>query len=128
MIYILIFVVLCILDWKLDTYAFFKFIGGLILVALFPMIVSSFSPERVETQEISTFSQYNITTKSRGERGSYFTSVLDTGEMITINKHEIIFEKGKENKVSLKREHFSKEKEILFFAAPRETYIIELKE
>lgn len=108
MAYLVMFIIMCLLDWKLDTYAFFKFIGtmcfGLIL-----FIGSSFLYAEKQYQTgITTekFLESSLGSKKKGRAINaetvnifYYTTNEGTKEFNSDCIKE--FKEGKENKIEI---------------------------
>lgn len=134
MIYIIMFIVMCWLDWKLDTYAGFKFLGSFILGGLIffggLMLCGDKQTEVSTTQETfisGNFSEENHKMDSSQTVFVYATETetksIDTNQILSFKKNQ------KENKVIITKYEYPKIAKVLFFMiGGNTTYRVELKE
>lgn len=134
MIYIIMFIVMCWLDWKLDTYAAFKFLGtwvlgGLIFVGGL-MLYSDKQTEVSTTQETFISGNFSEEIHKMNSSQTVFTYATETGTK-SIEANQILsFKKNqKENKVIITKYEYPKIAKVLFFMIGGDTtYRVELKE
>ncbi|HJF39638.1 MAG TPA: hypothetical protein K8V91_01825 [[Clostridium] spiroforme] len=134
MIYIIMFIVMCWLDWKLDTYAAFKFLGtwilgGLIFVGSL-MLYSDKQTEVSTTQETFISGNFSEEIHKMNSSQTVFTYATETGTK-SIEANQILsFKKNqKENKVIITKYEYPKIAKVLFFMIGGDTtYRVELKE
>lgn len=134
MVYIIIFIIMCWLDWKLDTYAGFKFLGtwilgGLIFVGSL-MLYSDKQTEVSTTQETFISGNFSEEIHKMNSSQTVFTYATETGTK-SIEANQILsFKKNqKENKVIITKYEYPKIAKVLFFMIGGDTtYRVELKE
>lgn len=134
MIYIIIFIVMCWLDWKLDTYASFKFLGTWILGGLIfvggLILYSDKQTEVSTTQETFISGNFSEEIHKMNSSQTVFTYATETGTK-SIEANQILsFKKNqKENKVIITKYEYPKIAKVLFFMIGGDTtYRVELKE
>ena len=134
MIYIIMFIVMCWLDWKLDTYAAFKFLGTWILGGLIfvggLMLYSDKQTEVSTTQETFISGNFSEEIYKMNSSQTVFTYATETGTK-SIEANQILsFKKNqKENKVIITKYEYPKIAKVLFFMIGGDTtYRVELKE
>ena len=134
MIYIIMFIVMCWLDWKLDTYAAFKFLGTWILGGLIfvggLMLYSDKQTEVSTTQETFISGNFSEEIHKMNSSQTVFTYATETGTK-SIEANQILsFKKNqKENKVIITKYEYPKIAKVLFFMIGGDiTYRVELKE
>lgn len=134
MVYIIMFVFMCWLDWKLDTYAAFKFLGSLMfggLIFLGGLLL--YGDKQIETNTTQeTFISGNFSEEKSGMNHSETVFVyatekgsksIDTNDILSFKKNQ------KENKVIATKYTYPKKAKILFFMiGDNATYKVELKE
>ena len=134
MIYIIMFVAMCWLDWKLDTYVGFKFLGSLMLGGLiFLGGIILYSDKQIEvstTQE--TFISGNFSEKVHKKMNSsqtVFTYSTKTGTKSIEADQILSFKKNQQNKIIITKYEYPKIAKVLFFMiGGNTTYRVELKE
>ena len=125
---------MCWLDWKLDTYAAFKFLGtwilgGLIFVGSL-MLYSDKQTEVSTTQETFISGNFSEEIHKMNSSQTVFTYATETGTK-SIEANQILsFKKNqKENKVIITKYEYPKIAKVLFFMIGGDTtYRVELKE
>lgn len=134
MIYIIMFIVMCWLDWKLGTYAAFKFLGTWILGGLIfvggLMLYSDKQTEVSTTQETFISGNFSEEIHKMNSSQTVFTYATETGTK-SIEANQILsFKKNqKENKVIITKYEYPKIAKVLFFMIGGDTtYRVELKE
>lgn len=134
MVYIIIFIIMCWLDWKLDTYAGFKFLGTWILGGLIfvggLMLYSDKQTEVSTTQETFISGNFSEEIHKMNSSQTVFTYATETGTK-SIEANQILsFKKNqKENKVIITKYEYPKIAKVLFFMIGGDTtYRVELKE
>lgn len=134
MIYIIMFIVMCWLDWKLDTYAAFKFLGTWILGGLIfvggLILYSDKQTEVSTTQETFISGNFSEEIHKMNSSQTVFTYATETGTK-SIEANQILsFKKNqKENKVIITKYEYPKIAKVLFFMIGGDTtYRVELKE
>lgn len=134
MIYIIMFIVMCWLDWKLDTYAAFKFLGtwilgGLIFVGSL-MLYSDKQTEVSTTQETFISGNFSEEIHKMNSSQTVFTYATETGTKSIEASQILSFKKNqKENKVIITKYEYPKIAKVLFFMIGGDTtYRVELKE
>lgn len=135
MIYIVIFIAMCWLDWKLGTFAGFKFFGSLMLYGLiFLGILTFYRDKQIEvstTQE--TFISWNFSEENHkiNDGKTVFTYATETGAK-SIEASKIVSFKNsqqKENRITITKYEYPKIAKVLFFMFGGDTtYKVELKE
>lgn len=134
MIYIIIFIIMCWLDWKLDTYAGFKFLGTWILGGLIfvggLMLYSDKQTEVSTTQETFISGNFSEETHKMNSSQTVFTYATETGTKSIEASQILSFKKNqKENKVIITKYEYPKIAKVLFFMIGGDTnYRVELKE
>lgn len=134
MIYIIMFIVMCWLDWKLDTYAAFKFLGSFILGGLIffggLMLYSDKQTEVSTTQETFISGNFSEEIHKMNSSQTVFTYATETGTKSIEASQILSFKKNqKENKVIITKYEYPKIAKVLFFMiGGNTTYRIELKE
>lgn len=128
MLFILLFIVMAFLDWKLDTYWFFKVMGTLLLgLALFfigllivdDKTIQSDTP--IQTESFAT----GVFTRSRsGDK--YFTYSNENGTF-EIPADYTQMREGTKNEIKTYKTSYSKIYKYLFFFADRKYYKVEIK-
>lgn len=134
MIYIIMFIIMCWLDWKLDTYAGFKFLGSFVLGGLIffggLMLYSDKQTEVSTTQETFISGNFSEETHKMNSSQTVFTYATETGTK-SIEANQILsFKKNQqENKVIITKYEYPKIAKVLFFMiGGNTTYRVELKE
>ena len=133
MIYIVIFIAMCWLDWKLGTFAGFKFFGSLMLYGLIFLGLTFCRDKQIEvstTQE--TFISWNFSEENHkiNDGKTVFTYATETG-MKSIEASKIVsFKKNQqENKIIATKYEYPTMAKVLFFMFSGDTtYKVELKE
>lgn len=134
MIYIIMFIVMCWLDWKLDTYAAFKFLGSFILGGLIffggLMLYSDKQTEVSTTQETFISGNFSEEIHKMNSSQTVFTYATGTGTKSIEASQILSFKKNqKENKVIITKYEYPKIAKVLFFMiGGNTTYRVELKE
>lgn len=134
MIYIIMFIIMCWLDWKLDTFAGFKFfgsfmIGGLIFLGSI-MLYDNKQIEVSTTQETFISGNFSEKTYKISSSQTVFTYATETGTK-SIKASQIVgFKKNQqENKIIATKYEYPKIAKVLFFLIGGDTaYKVELKE
>lgn len=134
MIYIIMFIIMCWLDWKLDTFAGFKFFGSFMLgglIFLGGLILYDNKQTEVSTTQ-ETFLSGNFSEKTRKISSSktVFVYATETGTKSIETSQILSFKKNQqENKIITTQYEYPKMAKILFFMIGGDTtYKIELKE
>ena len=134
MVYIIIFVAMCWLDWKLETYAGFKFFGSLMLYGLiFIGILTFYHDKQIEVgtiQETFISGNFSEETHKVNDSKTVFVYATET-ETKSIEASKIVsFKKNKqENKIIATKYEYPITAKILFFMVGGDTtYKVELKE
>lgn len=134
MIYVIMFIAMCWLDWKLDTYAGFKFLGSFMLGGLIflgsLMLYSDKQTEVSTTQETFISGNFSEEIHKMNSSQTVFTYATETGTK-SIEANQILsFKKNqKENKVIITKYEYPKIAKVLFFMIGGDTtYRVELKE
>lgn len=134
MIYVIMFIAMCWLDWKFDTYAGFKFLGSFILGGLIfvggLMLYSDKQTEVSTTQETFISGNFSEEIHKMNSSQTVFTYATETGTK-SIEANQILsFKKNqKENKVIITKYEYPKIAKVLFFMIGGDTtYRVELKE
>ena len=128
MLFILLFIVMWILDWKCDTYLIFRFLGMLILGGMLLLVgifmvdgkaIQSDTPIKTESFVTGSF------TRSRsGDK--YFTYSNENGTFeIPADSTQMI--EGTKNEIKTYKTSYPKTYKYLFFFADREYYKVEIK-
>ena len=135
MIYIVIFIAMSWLDWKLGVFAGFKFFGSLMLYGLiFLGILTFYRDKQIEvstTQE--TFISWNFSEENHkiNDGKTVFAYATETG-MKSIEASKIVSFKTsqqKENKIIATKYEYPTMAKVLFFMFSGDTtYKVELKE
>lgn len=134
MIYIIMFIIMCWLDWKLDTYAGFKFLGSFILGGLIffggLMLYSDKQTEVSTTQETFISGNFSEEIHKMNSSQTVFTYATETGTKSIEASQILSFKKNqKENKVIITKYEYPKIAKVLFFMiGGNTTYRVELKE
>lgn len=133
MIYIIMFIVMCWLDWKLDTYAAFKFLGSFMfggLIFLGGLLL--YGDKQIETSTTEeTFISGNFSSEKYGNhQETVFVYSTETGSKSIETNNILSFKKNqKENKVITTKYNYPKIAKVLFFMIGGDTtYRVELKE
>ena len=130
MIYILIFIACCLLDWKLDTYAFFKVLIFPILLFITIGISLIFYDSQAPLKPIGyeqTFISSNITKRGLKSDITEFSYITKSGVQ-KIETNEIIeVKQSKENKIAIYEKKYPKSAKILFFLPNETKYKVYLK-
>lgn len=128
MLFILLFVAMCLLDWKLDTYAFFKTMGTPVLglaLLIFGGSLASNSVTQSETPiRLETFVSGGFTRSRSGDE--YFTYSNEEGTF-SLPVDSLKMEEGTSNKVKTYLTTYPKIYKYLFFLNDKEYYIVENK-
>ena len=131
MIYIIIFIIMCWLDWKLDTGAGFKFFGSLVLcILIFSSALMFYRDKQTEvntTQE--TFISWNFSEETHKGQ-TVFAYATETG-MKSVETSQILGFKNnqKENRIIATTHEYPKIAKVLFFMFSGDTtYKVELKQ
>lgn len=134
MIYVIMFIVMCWLDWKFDTYAGFKFLGSFMLGGLIfvggLMLYSDKQTEVSTTQETFISGNFSEEIHKMNSSQTVFTYATETGTK-SIEANQILsFKKNQqENKVIITKYEYPKTAKVLFFMIGGDTtYRVELKE
>lgn len=134
MIYVIMFIAMCWLDWKFDTYAGFKFLGSLMLGGLIflggLMLYSDKQTEVSTTQETFISGNFSEEIHKMNSSQTVFTYATETGTK-SIEANQILsFKKNQqENKIITTKYEYPKIAKILFFMiGGNTTYEVELKE
>lgn len=134
MIYIIIFVAMCWLDWKLDTHAGFKFFGSLMLGGLiFLCSIMLYNNKQIEvstTQETFISGNFSEKTRKISSSKTIFVYATETGTKSIETSQIVSFKKNQqENKIIATQYEYPKTAKILFFLIGGDTtYKVELKE
>lgn len=134
MIYIIMFIIMCWLDWKLDTYAAFKFLGSFILGGLIflggLMLYSDKQTEVSTIQETFISGNFSEEIHKMNSSQTVFTYATETGTKSIEASQILSFKKNqKENKVIITKYEYPKIAKVLFFMiGGNTTYRVELKE
>lgn len=134
MIYIIMFIIMCWLDWKLDTYAAFKFLGSFILGGLIffggLMLYSDKQTEVSTTQETFISGNFSEEIHKMNSSQTVFTYATEIGTKSIEASQILSFKKNqKENKVIITKYEYPKIAKVLFFMiGGNTTYRVELKE
>ena len=134
MVYIIIFIIMCWLDWKFDTYAGFKFLGTWILGGLIffgsLMLYSDKQTEVSTTQETFISGNFSEEIHKMNSSQTVFTYATETGTKSIEASQILSFKKNqKENKVIITKYEYPKIAKVLFFMIGGDTtYRVELKE
>lgn len=134
MIYIVIFVAMCWLDWKLDTHAGFKFFGSLMLGGLIflcsIMLYNNKQTEVSTTQEIFISGNFSEKTYKISSSQTVFTYATETGTKSIETSQIVSFKKNQqENKIIATKYEYPKIAKVLFFMISGDTtYKVELKQ
>lgn len=134
MIYIIMFIIMCWLDWKLDTHVGFKFFGSLMLGGLiFLCSIMLYDNKQIEvstTQETFISGNFSEKTYKISSSQTVFTYATET-ETKSIKASQIVsFKKNQqENKIIATKYEYPKIAKVLFFMIGGDTtYKVELKE
>ena len=128
MLFILLFIVMWILDWKFDTYSFFRILGSLILggmlflVGLFMVTgkaIQSDTPIQTESFATSGFTQ-----SRSGDK--YFTYSNENGTF-QVSADSIQMEEGTKNEIKTYKTSYPKIYKYLFFFQDGKYYKVEIK-
>lgn len=134
MIYVIMFIAMCWLDWKFDTYAGFKFLGSFMLGGLIflggLMLYSDKQTEVSTTQETFISGNFSEEIHKMNSSQTVFTYATETGTKSIEASQILSFKKNqKENKVIITEYEYPKIAKILFFMiGGNTTYEVELKE
>lgn len=134
MIYIIMFIIMCWLDWKLDTYAAFKFLGSFMFGGLIffggLMLYSDKQTEVSTTQETFISGNFSEEIHKMNSSQTVFTYATETGTKSIEASQILSFKKNqKENKVIITKYEYPKIAKVLFFMiGGNTTYRVELKE
>ena len=134
MVYIIMFIAMCWLDWKLDTYVGFKFLGSFILGGLIFLggiiLYSDKQTEVSTTQETFISGNFSEEVHKMNSSQTVFTYATKTGTKSIDTNQILSFKKNqKENKVIITKYEYPKIAKILFFMiGGNTTYRVELKE
>lgn len=134
MIYIVIFVAMCWLDWKLNTHAGFKFFGSFMLGGLiFLCSIMLYDNKQIEvstTQETFISGNFSEKTYKISSSQTVFTYATETGTKSIKASQIVSFKKNQqENKIIATQYEYPKTAKILFFLIGGDTtYKVELKE
>lgn len=134
MIYIIMFIVMCWLDWKLDTFAGFKFFGSLMLGGLiFLGSIMLYDNKQIEvstTQETFISGNFSEKTYKISSSQTVFTYATETGTKSIETSQIVSFKKNQqENKIIATKYGYPKIAKVLFFMFNGDTtYKVELKE
>lgn len=134
MVYIVIFVAMCWLDWKLGVFAGFKFFGSLMLYGLiFIGILTFYRDKQIEvgtTQE--TFVSWNFSEETHkiNDSKTVFAYATETGTKSIEASKILSFKKNQqENKIIATKYEYPTMAKVLFFMVRGDTtYKVELKE
>ena len=133
MIYIVIFVAMCWLDWKLDTVAGFKFFGSLMLGGLiFLGSIMFYDNKQIEigtTQETFISGNFSEKTHKVNDSKTVFVYATETGIKSIETSKIVSFKKNQqENRIIITEYEYPKTAKILFFMVGGDTtYKVELK-
>lgn len=134
MIYVIMFIAMCWLDWKFDTYAGFKFLGSFMLGGLIflggLMLYSDKQTEVSTTQETFISGNFSEEIHKMNSSQTVFTYATETGTK-SIEASQILSFKNnqQENKVIITKYEYPKIAKVLFFMiGGNTTYEVELKE
>lgn len=134
MIYIVIFVAMCWLDWKLDTHVGFKFFGSLMLGGLiFLCSIMLYNNKQIEvstTQETFISGNFSEKTRKISSSKTIFVYATETGTKSIETSQIVSFKKNQqENKIIATKYEYPKIAKVLFFMFSGDTtYKVELKE
>lgn len=134
MIYVIMFIAMCWLDWKFDTYAGFKFLGSFMLGGFIflggLMLYSDKQTEVSTTQETFISGNFSEEIHKMNSSQTVFTYATETGTK-SIEASQILSFKNnqQENKVIITKYEYPKIAKVLFFMiGGNTTYEVELKE
>lgn len=133
MVYIIIFIIMCWLDWKLDTYAAFKFFGSFLFIGIafilgqYQKDLTQFEIGRKETSFIS----YQIVNEQRSINSSeqmfVYLTEKDSFQSIEMNKISKTNQGQEKNEVLEITYSQPKIIKVLFFTGNSKKYEINLK-
>lgn len=135
MVYIIVFIIMCLLDKKFDTYMFYKFMGTVFLsFVLFIVGTGLYSgKEKVIDTTTENFITSNLGSKKTGALSSssknifYYSTKNGVKEFNSDNISE--FKKGDENKITIKTSTYPTSAKFWFFLfLDNQTAYIEYKE
>lgn len=133
MVYIIIFIIMCWLDWELDTYAAFKFFGSFLFIGIafifgqYQKDLTQFEIGRKETSFIS----YQIVNEQRSINSSeqmfVYLTEKDNFQSIEMNKISKTNQGQEKNEVLEITYSQPKIIKVLFFTGNSKKYEINLK-
>lgn len=134
MIYIIMFIIMCWLDWRLDTFVGFKFFGSFMLGGLiFLCSIMLYDSKQIEvstTQDMFISGNFSEKTHKISSSKTIFVYATETGTKSIETNQIVSFKKNQqENKIITTQYEYPKTAKILFFMLGGDTtYKVELKE
>lgn len=128
MLFILLFIVMCLLDKKFDTYVFFKTIGMSVLTFVLLLIGGSLAKSNAIQSEIpihsDTFISSSFTRSSSGKQFFVYSNEKGTFSVPVIR---LKMKEGTKNQVNTYLTTYPKIYKYLFFTNDKKYYIVENK-
>lgn len=128
MLFILLFIVMWILDWKCDTYLFFRFLGSLILGGMLLLVgVFMVSGKAIQSDtpiQTESFATSGFTQSRSGDK--YFTYSNENGTF-QVSADSIQMEEGTKNEIKTYKTSYPKIYKYLFFFQDGKYYKVEIK-
>ena len=131
MVYVVIFLIMCWLDWKLDTYAAFKFLGSFFFIGITLILVQSSLKEFEIDKKEEPFVSYQIVEEKRSINSSeqMFVYLTEKDGFKSIETNKISKTNQGQEKNEIIEITYSQPKiiKVLFFTSNSKKYEINLK-